>query len=133
MTVPKNEIPAPPRLAPGMENARFLSETEVLKISIHHRNQDIIREAIAKNKVIDENLIMKQQICDLTKQNYIQQQKQNSEQLLQYEKRMDQINEQYELGLRTDIKTRLNIPKERGFSYDPNNFLVTIEGESSLN
>jgi hypothetical protein len=76
---------------------------------------------------------MKQQICDLTKQNYLQQQKQNSEQLLQYEKRMDQINEQYELGLRTDIKTRLNIPKERGFSYDPNNFLVTIEGESSLN
>lgn len=122
------QTPPIPQVKPGHEKDKFLREDEVMKMNIHFAGVKLLQEQLTNSKLREENFKLKIQLCDLTKSNYMFQQKAVSENGLTLEKQIDQVQENYEKTTQTDIKKRLNIPLEKKFSYDPVNLKVTIEG-----
>ena len=117
-----------PKIKPGHEGDIFLDEIDIVKMNLHFRDLKLLSEQLSGMKIQEENIKIKQQLCEITKQNYNYQQQLISQNQIDLEKKMEDLRDTYEKTLRKDIKKKHKIPLDKNFSYDPNTYKVKIEG-----
>jgi hypothetical protein len=117
---------APPPIKPGKENAIFLTKEE----------HALIREHFALKKASEQTLVackerqelIKQKITNFQLSQRIMQDEASraSAEQINIEAQLNSLSEGYESGIKKDIRKRLKIPIEKGFSFDPVTLEVTI-------
>jgi hypothetical protein len=117
---------AVPSIKPGHENDKFLTEFEVLQISKHFSDQQVLELRANALKAAKETLTLKMQMCDLSKSNLQAQIADLSRSDAELERARQNLHQQYENGVRAAIKTKYNLPKDKNFGFDPATFKLTI-------
>jgi len=113
-----------PTIKPGHE--KRLSELEVLQIGKHFvdsQNLELRNNAI---KAAKEACGLKMQMCDLSKANLQAQMSEHSRAEVEIERARQNLSEVYEKTVRSAIKTKYNLPKDKGFSFDPETYEITV-------
>lgn len=118
-----NEIP---HQKPGTEPVKKLTELEYEKIQNHFLKKSItsMQSSIAaKNAEIAK---LKQQMCDLNKQILVGMEADAVKEKDGLDKSIVDMDNQYDQTIRKDIKERLGIPLDKGFSWEPETLKVTV-------
>lgn len=114
-----------PQQKPGTENDKKLTELEYWKMQCHFMKKSITAMQGTLRSKDAEIAKLKQNLCDLNKQILIIQEAECTKQKDEFDKAVVNLDSEYEQNLQLDIKKRLNIPLDEGFSYDPNTLKVT--------
>lgn len=115
-----------PQQKPGTEEKKKLTELEYWKMQVHFMKKSITAMQGTMRSKDAEIAKLKQNLCDLNKQILIIQEAECTKQKDEFDKASVSLDNDYEQGLRLDIKKRLDIPLDKGFSYDPNTLEVKV-------
>ena len=115
-----------PAVKPGKENAKFLSKEEHALIREHFALVRASEQTLVANKERQE--LIKQKITNFQLSQRIMNDEMNkaSQEQLQLERQVSELGEAYEKGVKTDIRTRLKLPGDKPFSFDPATLEVTM-------
>jgi len=117
-----------PSIKPGKENAKFLNKEEHALIREHFAMVRASEQTLVANKERQE--LIKQKITNfqLSQRIMADEMSKASQEQLAVEKQISQLGEAYESGVKADIRTRLKIPSDKPFSFDPATLEVTMGG-----
>ena len=118
----------PPSVKPGKENLLYLTKEEHALIKEHYALLKATEQALMANKERQETIKAKITNFQLSQKIMNDDMERVTKQQLALENQITQQGNDYESGIKMDIKKRLKIPPDKGFSFDPATLEVTIGG-----
>ena len=115
-----------PAQLPGTQPPKKLTSGEYLEVQNHFLKKSLQESKTVAAAKEREVLMLKQQICDLNKVVFAMKQGQEEMKKDASDKAIIAIDNEYTNGLQKQIKERLGIPLDKGFSFDPNTLKVTV-------
>ena len=115
-----------PQQKPGTEAPKKLTDLEYANIRNHFLRKSLQEAQSVIHSKEKEILVLKQQICDLSKEVLVMRQGKEEMAKDSSDKAVVNLQNEYENTTQKDIKERLGIPLNKGFSYDPDTLKVTV-------